>query len=90
MIRKVFLQRPASGSQRSDPAATSTCLHVCSSACRSPYDLARNKRLWAYGAYETLQLALDHVIVDDADKAEAVATMADDAERRQAAKLLGL
>jgi hypothetical protein len=63
---------------------------VFTCACRSPYDLARNERLWAYGAYATLEQALDNVNVDDFGKAEAVAAMADAAERQRTTKLLGL
>lgn len=55
-------------------------------ACRSPYDLSRNSRLWAYGAYASLEEALKHVVVQN--EAEAVAAIEDEGERARAAKLL--
>lgn len=42
---------------------------------RSPYDLACDKKLWAYGAYSCITDALENVNVDEALQSEAVAAI---------------
>lgn len=57
-------------------------------ACRSPYDLARDKRLWVEGAYESLEEALDSVDVDENDLEAAVTAIQNARERGRAAAYL--
>lgn len=57
-------------------------------AHRSPYDLACDKKLWAYDAYESISDALERVEVAPQHRAAALKAIADPVDRANALRSL--
>jgi len=80
-LRAAVQQQPAL-----DPQSFVLLRFFC--AHRSPYDLACDKKLWAYDAYDSISDALERVEVAPQHKAAALKAIADPVDRALALRSL--